>query len=207
MRPPKLVLFLFVVPPAVSMLGACSSAPPTHYYVLAPTQPAQEAVASAGDSEGLRIGVEPLTVDPPYDRNQLVYRLGTDSVEVGFYTYHRWAAPLGNLVAVALAEGLRGTPGVEHIEPVSSGGDYTALLRGRVVYLEEIDVPGQQLARLALELRLVDRSGETLWADQVTGSAAGSSETVAGIVEQLYQAFDQALEQARAGLTTAAAML
>ena len=90
---------------------------------------------------------------------------------------------------------------------MSSGGDYTALLRGRVVYLEEIDVPGQQLARLALELRLVDRSGETLWADQVTGSAAGSSETVVGIVEQLYQAFDQALEQARAGLTTAAAML
>lgn len=207
MRPPKLVLFLLVVPLAVSMLGACSSAPPTHYYVLAPAQTSQEAASSESDSEGLRIGVEPLTVDPPYDRNQLVYRLGTDSVEVGFYTYHRWAAPLGNLVAVALTEGLRGTPGVEHIEPVSSGGDYTALLRGRVVYLEEIDVPGQQLARLALELRLVDRSGETLWADQVTGSAAGSSETVVGIVEQLYQAFDQALEQARAGLTTAAAML
>ena len=207
MRPPKLVLVLLAVSLAASLLGACSSAPPTHYYVLAPSRPAQDAGPSPSDSEGMRIGVEPLTVDPPYDRNQLVYRLGADSVEVGFYTYHRWAAPLGNLVAVALAEGLRGTPGIEQIEPVTSGGDYSALLRGRVVYLEEIDVPGEQLARIALELRLVDRDGNTLWADQVSGSAAGSSETVAGIVEQLYQAFDQALEQARTGLTTAAAKM
>ena len=144
-----------------------------------------------------------LTVDPPYDRDQLVYRLGADSVEVGFYTYHRWAAPLGDLVAVSMAEGLEGTPGIHRIEPSTSGGDYSAFLRGRVLYLEEIDVPGQQLARLALELRLVDREGKTLWSDQVQGTASGTNETVAGIVEQLYQAFDQALEQARSGLAAA----
>jgi uncharacterized lipoprotein YmbA len=163
-----------------------------------------EVATPSSESTGLRIGVEPFTVDPPYDRNQLVYRLGTDSVEVGFYTYHRWAAPLGDLVAVSMAQGLRGTPGVDRIEPVTSGGDYSAFLRGRVVYLEEIDLPGQQMARLSLELRLVDRDGLTLWSGEVEGSATGSNETVAGIVEQLYQAFDQALAQARAGLAQAA---
>jgi len=161
------------------------------------------ALATSSESSGLRIGVEPFTVDPPYDRDQLVYRLGVESVEVGFYSYHRWAAPLSELVAVAMAEGLRGTPGIETIEPWSSGGDYTAFLRGRVIYLEEIDVPEQQEARLRLELRLVSADGSTLWSQEVSGSASGQSATVAQIVEQLYAAFDQALEQARSGLARA----
>ena len=203
MRPTKLVLVFSIVSLAVSLLGACSSAPPTHYYLLAPTRPEPTVEPTTAASTGLVIGVDPFTVDPPYDRDQLVYRLGADSVEVGFYTYHRWAAPLGDLVAVSMAEGLEGTPGIHRIEPSTSGGDYSAFLRGRVLYLEEIDVPGQQLARLALELRLVDREGKTLWSDQVQGTASGTNETVASIVEQLYQAFDQALEQARSGLAAA----
>lgn len=182
---------------------ACRSAPTTRYYVLAPSRTAPEAVTTVAETSGLRVGVEPFTVDPPYDRDQLVYRLGVDSVEVGFYSYHRWAAPLSDLVAVAMAEGLRGTPGIETIEPWSSGGDYNAFLRGRVLYLEEIDVPGQQEARLRLELRLVDVEGSMIWSQEVSGSASGQIETVAQIVEQLYAAFDQALEQARSGLSKA----
>ena len=89
---------------------------------------------------------------------------------------------------------------------MTAGGDYSAILRGRVVYLEEIDVPDQQLARLGLELRLVGSDDQMLWSGEVEGSAAGSNETVAGIVEQLYQAFDQALEQARAALEQASTM-
>jgi uncharacterized lipoprotein YmbA len=152
----------------------------------------------------LRIGVEPFTVDPPYDRDQLVFRIGADAVEVGFYEYHRWAAPLGELVAVAIAEGLSGTPGIAAIEPVSAGGDYSAYLRGRVIYLEELDLPDRQQARLRLELRLVSKSGSTLWSQEVAGSAEGQNETVAEVVELLYRAFEEALETARTGLVTAA---
>ena len=199
MRPQRLIQLLL----ALLLVTGCRSAPTTRYYVLAPTRTTPVAASSSSESSSLRIGVEPFTVDPPYDRDQLVYRLGVDSVEVGFYSYHRWAAPLSDLVAVAMAEGLRGTPGIETIEPWSSGGDYDALLRGRVIYLEEIDVPGQQEARLRLELRLVSVDGSTLWSQEVSGSASGQSETVAQIVEQLYAAFDEALEQARSGLARA----
>lgn len=187
---------------ALSLITACRSAPTTRYYVLAPTRPVQE-IPTTGVIEGLHVGVEPFTVDPPYDSDQLVYRLGPNSVEVGFYSYHRWAAPLGDLVAVAMAEGLRGIHGIRKIEPVTSGGDYSAFLRGRVVYLEEIDVPGEQQARLRFELRLVSRDGRTLWSDEVAGSAAGQSETVDAVVRQIYQAFEQALDQARASLAAA----
>ena len=112
MRSPKRMPLVLVVPLTVALLGACSSAPTTHYYLLAPKGASLSAGAPASDSAGLTVGVEPFTVDPPYDRDQLVYRLGLDSVEVGFYTYHRWAAPLGDLVALSLAEGLQGTPGI-----------------------------------------------------------------------------------------------
>jgi uncharacterized lipoprotein YmbA len=189
----------------VVMALACRSAPPTRYYVLAPGGVAMAPKSASRDPTGLRIGVEPFTVDPPYDRDQLVYRHGPDSVEVGFYTYHRWAAPLGELVAVAMAEGLRGTVGIAAIEPVTAAGHYSAFLRGRVVYLEEIDLPDTQLARLRLELRLVDASGSTLWSQEVTGSSAGRNERVADVVEQLYQAFRDALQEARTGLTQAVA--
>lgn len=199
MRPKGVVQLIL----ALLLVAGCRSAPTTRYYVVAPTRTAPVAVAESGDSSDLRIGVEPFAVDPPYDRDQLVYRLGADSVEVGFYSYHRWAAPLSDLLAVAMAEGLRGTPGIASIEPWSSGGDYDALLRGRVIYLEEIDVPGQQEARMRLELRLVSADGSTLWSQEVSGSAAGQNETVAQIVEQLYAAFDKALEEARSGLRRA----
>lgn len=187
------------------LAAACGSVPPTRYYVLAPARPA--AAVAAVEPNGLRIGVEPFTVDPPYDRDQLVYRLSTDSVEVGFYAYHRWAAPLGELVAVAMAEGLRGTAGVAVIEPLTSGGDYSAFLRGRVVYLEEIDLPDRQQARVRCELRLVSAAGEMLWSQEVSGAAEGTSDTVAEVVEQLYSAFGQALEQARSGLVGALSRL
>ncbi len=45
--------------------------------------------------------------------------------------------------------------------------------------------------------------GSMIWSQEVSGSASGQSDTVAHIVEQLYSAFDQALEQARSGLTRA----
>lgn len=185
---------------------ACRSTPPTRYYLLAPAAPREQAPPlPASNPEGLRIGVEPFTVDPPYDHDRLIFRAGADAVEVGFYEYHRWAAPLSDLVAVAIAEGLRGTPGVAAVEPVSAAGDYSAYLRGRVIYLEELDLPGRQQARLRLELRLVAASGLTLWSQEVAGSAEGQRETVAEVVELLYRAFEEALEAARTGLAAAVA--
>lgn len=199
MRPTRLVQLLSLL----LLITACRSAPTTRYYVLAPSQAEPATVPTSSESQGLRIGVEPFTVDPPYDRDQLVYRLGVDSVEVGFYSYHRWAAPLSELVAVAMADGLRGTTGIRSIEPWTSAGEYDALLHGRVVYLEEIDVPDRQEARMRLELRLVGDEGSILWSQEVSGSASGHSATVAEIVEQLYSAFDQVLQQTRSSLAAA----
>ena len=88
-------------------LWGCSknSAPETRYYVLQAT-PAEAPMASG---EGLELGVETFRVDAPYDREEVVYRVGREALEVGFYAYHRWASPVGQLVAQAVAEAAGGS--------------------------------------------------------------------------------------------------
>lgn len=177
--------------------------PPTRYYVLRPPPEARSEAPGAAVEDGLAIGVEAFAVDPPYDQDRIVYRRGRGSSEVGFYAYHRWASPPGRLVAVALAEGLRGTRGIAAIEPATSTGDYSARLRGRVIYLEEVDSQDGQEARVALALELWDRNGQVLWSQTVSGTATGLATSGDEVALLLRRAFDSALETARQGLAAA----
>ena len=113
---------------SVCTVVGCRSMPTTHYYVLEPPEMGGEA--RQGSQDGLAIGVREFVVDPPYDQDQLVYRSGGDSSEIGFYAYHRWAAPLGRLLPMAVASALTGVPGVASVEPVTSNGEYDAILTG-----------------------------------------------------------------------------
>ena len=184
------------------VLSCSGSLPITHYYTL--RQPRELALlAKSVALEGLSIGVDSFVVDPPYDQDRLVYRTAPNSSEVGFYAYHRWASPLGRLVAVALAEGLSGTDGIASIKPATSAGTYDARLGGRVIYLEEIDRPTSQEARIALDLRLVDRDGNTLWSQTLSSSVSGQADTASQIMLQMTQAFEDVLTQAREGISEA----
>ena len=70
----------------------CKAMPTTHYYILEP-----RAGSSDDAGAGVAVGVLPFEVDPPYDQDRIVYRIGADSPKVGFYEYHRWAAPLSRM--------------------------------------------------------------------------------------------------------------
>ena len=183
--------------------GCAGGMPTTHYYVLRPPSEAQGEARIATVEDGLVVGVEAFAVDPPYDQDRIVYRRGRDSPEVGFYAYHRWASPLGRLVSIAFAERLRGTPGIAAIEPATTSDDYSARLRGRVLYLEEVDSEDGQEARVAVELELWDRDGRALWSQTVSGTASGRAVTGDEVVLLVRRAFDSALETARQGLTAA----
>lgn len=178
------------------MAGSCAGGgglPVTHYYTLTP--PAEQASSSAAP-EGVSIGVVSITVDPPYDQDRLVYRKGRGGAEVGFYAYHRWASPLGRMIAVALADGLSDTPGIAAIEPARSSGDYVAWLDGRLLHLEEVDSGAGQEVRLALELVLRDVDEELLWSSTLSSSATGEASEVPEVVELARSAFNEVLAQA-----------
>jgi ABC-type uncharacterized transport system auxiliary subunit len=188
---------------ALAAALACRPIPATHYYVLAP--PAERA-GTGGERpdgeqpDGVRLGVETFAVDPPYDQDRLVWRVGRDASEVGFYGHHRWAASPGRLVATALAAGLAGTPGLAAVEPVTVGGRYSAVLAGRVVALEEVDLPERQLARIQVDLKLFDAAGALVWSRLVTAEAGGRAEAPSDVMRQMQSAFEKLLAEVRGEL-------
>ncbi len=184
---------------------ACGSVPQTHYYVLAS---AEQAVAAEVDTDRVVerspvVGIRTFSVDPPYDQGLLVYRVGADALEVGFYDYHRWASPLGSLAALAFASEASSAVGSIVFEPATHEGRYAAILRGRIRTLEEVDEPGGQVVRVTLELSLDDTRGEAIWQRTVSSESKVQAQDAGQIVARLQADFSE-LVRAAAGEVAAA---
>ena len=184
----------------LALVTGCASVPLTHYYVLEPQdRPAESFTHRAG----LTIGVETFEVDPPYDQDRIVYRVGDNSAEVGFYPYHRWAAPLARMLPRVVASGLKGISGALSVEPAASGRDYEASLRGRLLVFEEIDTKQGQRVRMRVELRLIRDDGTEIWSRLLAREVTVSSDAVAGIVTGLSAALSEAVYESRSDLERA----
>ena len=188
----------------LSLVG-CRSAPAEHYYVVVQAEVAP--VAGSTRSTGLRLGIAPFSVDSPYDEDQLVYRVGRDSPEVAFYSHHRWAAPLQDQLQLAAATAFLDLPGVASTGPLGIDRDYDAVLLGRLLYLEELDVPEEQIARIGIELILINRHNQQIWSQAVSAHVGGQAADVPTIVRQMSRALQEALGKARPGLNAAIAKL
>jgi cholesterol transport system auxiliary component len=141
----------------VVALAACSSkTPDTRFYQLA--APTQRAPAT-GD---LTLVVEPLTTDPAYDDERIVYR--TNPYRLDYYHYHRWSAAPGMMIGNYLEEALEKS-GRFHAVVRELTSDAPVVLGGRVVAIEEVDRDKTQwLGRLVIELTLTDaKTSRLLW--------------------------------------------
>lgn len=190
--------------PVVVGAVACRSVPP-HFYVI--TLPEVPAVAEDSNDDGVRLGIAPFTVDSPYDGDQLIYRVGRDSPEIAFYAHHRWAASLRDQLPLAATATFGDLPGVTSIAPIEVGRSYDGELVGRLLYLEELDVPGEQIARVGLELALLDRDNQQIWFQTVSAQVSGQAVDVPDMVRYMRRALQDALSQARSGLAAAVAQL
>jgi len=187
----------------LALCGCGGSIPPTHFYVLeAKDVPRVEAFGTAA-TRGLAIGVETFRVDPPYDQDRIVYRVGETSAEVGFYAYHRWAAPLERMLPGVVASAYDGVPGAVFIEPMSPGRTYDAFLRGRLLVFEEIDTPEGPRVRVRATLRLHAADGTELWSARLSRDADVSSQDVGDVVEQMRSALAETIRETRPNLQSA----
>ena len=191
MRFPSAIV-VFSVAVAVTLAGCAGRLPTTHYYVLEPS----DLPAASPQVGGLSIGVRTFRVDPPYDQDRIVYRVGRDSAEVGFYAYHRWAAPLERMLPRVVAASFADMPGTKSIEPAVSGRSYDAYLDGRVLAFEESDTTEGQRVRVQLHLSLRVNDEDEVWSQTVTGHDSISTKDVGQIVESLRSALDAALRSA-----------
>ncbi len=84
---------------AVLMLTACSTTPPTHFYVL-------EALphTARANSQALAIGIGPITLPALLDRKQMVTRLYDNRVQLA--EFHQWAEPLKDTLPRVIVKNL-----------------------------------------------------------------------------------------------------
>jgi uncharacterized lipoprotein YmbA len=200
MKPPRTGLALLLMTPL--LFAACGGKrPPNHYYLLdAPEALNEMPPRPAENFEGLLVGVESLRVDPPYDRDAIVYRVGADSPEVGFYAYHLWAAPLSRMLPGVVAAAFEGAEGIGAIEPEVPGRAYAAYLTGRVRTIEEVDLPEGQRVRISLSLGLRLADGSEVWTDLLSGEAGLQTDAVADVVDAMRLLLGELLQEARADL-------
>jgi ABC-type uncharacterized transport system auxiliary subunit len=164
---------------ALTVAACGGAAPETRYYQLAtPTAPEK---ATAG---GTQIAVEPLTADGAYADERIVYRL--DPVRLDFYDYHRWSTSPGAMLGCYLEQALARSGQFASVTHAATSST-TAVLGGRVVALEEVDVDTQHwVGHVAIELTLRDaKTSAIIWArtfDQREPEAVRSPEGLARAV-------------------------
>ena len=181
----------------LGVAGCAGRLPTTHYYVLEAQDFARTVPAS-----GLTIGVPALRVAAPYDQDRIVYRVGENSVEVGFYAYHRWAAPLGRMLPPLIAEACQGLTGVQRIEPAEAERPYDAYLHGRLTTLEEIDTADGVRVLVRLDLRLV-RNGVTVWSETVEHETPIDGNDMSDVVQGMASSIRTAVETVQPALHAA----
>ncbi|MCF7966663.1 PqiC family protein [Methylobacter sp. Wu8] len=87
---------------ACTLLSACLSTPPTHFYVL---EPLSESPPPSTTTETKRqIGIGPVSIPALLERKQIVTRLPDNSVNIA--EFHQWASPLKDNVAQVLTHNL-----------------------------------------------------------------------------------------------------
>ena len=204
-------IFTAIVFLLVAIAAGCGRAPASRYYLLQPREGHETLAAMqttvdglVEDAEvGLQVGVRTFQVDPPFDQDRIVYRIGRDAVEVGFYPYDRWAVPLSRMLPSLAAQLLGEATGIASMEPVVAGRAYDALLEGRLLALEEIDTPDGQYARLRLLLLLRARDESIVWEQAISREAVTEAEDVGDVVTQMRALLEDALTEARPQLEAA----
>jgi uncharacterized lipoprotein YmbA len=146
---------------ACALAASCGgTVPETRYYQLAEPPPAQ---VQGGD---VTLMLEQLETDDAYADERMVYR--TTPYRFDYYQYHRWSVSPGVMITNYLEQALENSGRFRAVlrEPSASA---VAVLRGRVIAIEEVDTSRTQWAgRLVIELTLTDaKSRGVLWTQQL----------------------------------------
>lgn len=173
----------------VVVLAACGGKPPpaTRYYQLAPPQAQSPPPAHAQHAEPrATLVIEPLVAEGVYDDDRIVYR--SSPYRLDYYDYHRWGAPIGQMIASylqgALADRFRVVP--------AETDDRAVILGGRVVAIEEVDVSKQAwVGRVALELSARDATGKVVWTGHYDESVPMSVQSPEGLAQAVTAAMQK----------------
>jgi ABC-type uncharacterized transport system auxiliary subunit len=183
-------LFL-IIALAVAMVGCARARYPRYYTLNLPSPADPPAPESVHDSIAVREFQSPAYLR----QGPLVYR--TTPEQIGFYEYHRWAADPRVLVTSAVMERLSASGKFSLVSAYTGRPDIDYVLSGNLEKLEEVDYDGSVRVEVALSAQITKggANGTAVWRNSVSEVVPLSQRSVPGIVSQINQTMDLAIDK------------
>lgn len=178
----------FIILSALALsLTAClggGDSEPTKYYTIAVENISMPSAAAFADK---RLQVRKFTIEPAYQRTNIVYR--ESAYDFMFYDLDLWASRPEHMLAQVASEYLAKSNLFKSVETKASGKPDFELL-GNIVAIEEVDEGSSQYARLAVQFTFrKTESEEALWEksfDQKMSMGDREPRTTAETVSKLF---------------------
>ena len=180
----------------IACFSGCGATRPMKYYVL---DPGPAPAASGGAQYPITLLVGRITASHLYRDDRLVY--GSGPVQLGVYSYNRWAEPPADMIQDLLVSTLRSSGQYRAVSTLSSNvrGDY--VVRGHLWAISEVDQP-QLMARFSLQIELFDPSTRTtVWSSRYEHDEPAQGKTVQSVVEAMDKNVRAGLQQLASGVS------
>jgi ABC-type uncharacterized transport system auxiliary subunit len=177
-------------------LSGCVASRPMKYYVL---DPGPVPSPQGAPTYQVTLLVGRVAASHLFRDDRLVY--GSGPVQLGVYSYDRWAEPPADMLQDLLVSNLRSTGQYRAVSPLGSNvrGDY--VVRGHLWDISEVDKP-ELMARFSLEVELFDpNTRTTVWSHRYEHDEPAQGKTVNDVVVAMDKNVRAGLQQITAGIS------
>jgi ABC-type uncharacterized transport system auxiliary subunit len=192
---------LAVILALLPALAGCGRVRPTRYYTLnlpAPPDP------PAADTVRTSIAVREFQSPVYLRQGAIVYRKSPE--EIGFYEYHRWAADPRVLATNSVIDHLRASGNYSLVSMYDGHSDIDYVLTGKLEKLEEVDYQAGVKVEVAMSAQITRvATGAAVWSNAVSEVGTVSQRDVPGVVSQMNQTMELAINKLLASVPASAA--
>ncbi|MBN1155194.1 membrane integrity-associated transporter subunit PqiC [candidate division KSB1 bacterium] len=185
----KLNIALLII--ITSLIVNCSSVPEIHYYLL--DYQLNDTDSYQQPKFDKILGVQKFDIAPLYDQDKIVYR---ESVYEGkFYNYHRWIAPLDEMITEKTIEHITASDLFQNVIRFPADVKVDYILAGKILAFEEWDQDQQWFAHIRLMLELIESNDRTtLWKDIIDIKNPVPRKQPLDLVKAMNEGFKESIE-------------
>ena len=186
-----ILLFTLALSFALTACLGGGTTEPTRYYTIAIENIQNPSASSFKDK---RLQVRKFTIEPAYQRTNIVYR--ESAYDFMFYDLDLWASRPEHMLAQVAGEYLTRAGIFKSVETKTNGKpDYELL--GNIIAIEEIDEGSSQYAHLAIQLTFrKTESDEALWEKTFDQKKSMDNREPRTTAETLSKLFGEYMEEA-----------
>lgn len=192
----KFILLSAIALSLTACLGGGSSEP-TRYYTIAVENIQSPAAGAYADK---RLQVRKFTIEPAYQRTNIVYR--ESAYDFMFYDLDLWASRPEHMMAQVAGEYIAKSGLFKTVETKPTGKPDFELL-GNIVAIEEIDEGSNQYARLAVQLTFrKTESDQAIWEKNFDEKMSMNDREPRTTAETISKLFGKFMEEALQGISS-----